>query len=184
MTFWQCIVNLHLRVHLRLGKKCLVRGNDSLLFSRVHHSITRGKAQETPSPGAQLITVASNVQGHKTDTFRATQMPPDRTPESIFSDDIDFTTFVRKRTKRYYIGGLKSSITRNKLIAYVESKGLTVTWLNIGTSRRSGRAIIRLNVEMTEGCHSIAEPGFWPKGIKCRPWVTKSKYKEVPSYLW
>ena len=22
----------------------------------------------------------------------------------------------------------------------------------------------------------IAEPGFWPKGIKCRPWVTKAKY--------
>ena len=227
----------------------LVRGNDSLLFSRVHldtQSITRGKAQETPSPGAQLITVASNVQqkdcrdskrnahnqdiskageqpqpvrtvighganqshmskdsrsteterrlsdskfqnqipvyirgsmqGHKTDTFRASQMPPDRTPESILSDDIDFTTFVRKRTKRYYIGGFKSSITRDKLIAYVESKGLTVTWLNIWTSRRSGRAIIRLNVEMTEGFHAIAEPGFWPKGIKCRPWVTKSKY--------
>ena len=74
------------------------------------------------------------------------------------------------------IGGFKSSINRDKLIAYVESKGLTVTWLNIWTSRRSGSAIIRLNVEMTEGFHAIAEPGFWPMGIKCRPWVTKSKY--------
>ena len=122
------------------------------------------------------VHINGQMQGHKTDAFHVTQTPSDRTPDSLLTDDIDFTSFVRKRTKRYYIGGFKSSISRDKLIAYVESKGLTVTWLNIWVSKRSGRAIIRLNVEMTEGFHMIAEPGFWPKGITCRPWVTKTKY--------
>ena len=31
-------------------------------------------------------------------------------------------------------------------------------------------------MEATEGFYKIAEPGFWPKGVKCRPWVTKSRY--------
>ena len=91
-------------------------------------------------------------------------------------DDVDVSEHVRKRTKRFYIGGFKPSITQAKLIKYVENKGLSVTWVNIWTSKRNGRVVIRLNVEASEHYQIIAEPGFWPPGIKCRPWVSKNKY--------
>ena len=96
--------------------------------------------------------------------------------DNILSDDIEFSTFVRKRTKRFYVGGFKSSITQEKLITYVESKGLTVTWVKIWISNKSGRVIIRLNVEASGGYYRISEPGFWPKGAMCRPWVSKNVY--------
>ena len=121
------------------------------------------------------VHIQGSVTGQKTDMFRKS-VPVEKTSDNMLSDDIDFTTFVRKRTRRYYIGGFKPTITREKLIAYVESQGQTVTWVNIWVNNRNGRAIIRLNVEMTEGYHIIAETGFWPKGVKCRPWVTKPKY--------
>ena len=54
---------------------------------------------------------------------------------------------VRRRSKRFYVGGFRSSITHEELIQYVESKGLIVTWVHIWPSKRSDRAVIRLNVD-------------------------------------
>ena len=42
--------------------------------------------------------------------------------DNLLSDDIEFSMFVRKRTKRFYVGGFKSSITQEKLIAYIEKR--------------------------------------------------------------
>ena len=158
------------------GNVIIPGGSQSNVAQDTRSNVTDRRLSDSNFQNKIPVHINGQMQGHKTDAFHVTQTPSDRTPESLLTDDIDFTSFVRKRTKRYYIGGFKSSISRDKLIAYVESKGLTVTWLNIWVSKRSGRAIIRLNVEMTEGFHMIAEPGFWPKGIKCRPWVTKTKY--------
>lgn len=96
--------------------------------------------------------------------------------ETYLDDDVDFTDFVRKRTKRFYVGGFKSSITQDKLIRFVESKGLVVTWVKIWNSKRNGRVTIRLNVEASENYFKITEPGFWPRGVKCRPWLSNNKY--------
>ena len=54
-------------------------------------------------------------------------------------DDIDFSKDIRKRTKRFYIGCFKKTITQEKLIRYVGHRGLTVTWVNIWVSNKSGR---------------------------------------------
>ena len=86
---------------------------------------------------------------------------------------------VRRRSKRFYVGGFRSSITHEELIQYVESKGLIVTWVHIWPSKRSDRAVIRLNVEVSENCLKITEPGFWPRGVKCRPWLTNNTYKNT-----
>lgn len=96
---------------------------------------------------------------------------------SSLLDHIDVSEHVRKRTKRFYVGGFKSSITQDELIKYVESKGLTVTWVKIWASKRHGRVAIRLNVEATEDYLRVTEPGFWPRGIKCRPWLTNNTFK-------
>lgn len=96
----------------------------------------------------------------------------DELHDSYLTDDIDFD-YVRKRTKRYYVGGFKRSITEDKLTQYVQFRGLTVTWVNLWISRKTGRVIIRLNIEASENCDRIAEPGFWPRGVTCRPWMSK-----------
>ena len=120
------------------------------------------------------INASRNLR--ETDTSREKRVSQGDSFDNILSDDIEFSTFVRKRTKRFYVGGFKSSITQEKLITYVESKGLTVTWVKIWISNKSGRVIIRLNVEASGGYYRISEPGFWPKGAMCRPWVSKNLY--------
>lgn len=95
--------------------------------------------------------------------------------DNVIDDDAEFSEYVRKRTKCFFVGGFKSSITEDKLIKYVERRGLTVTWVSIWTAK-SGRLIIRLNIEVCKDYRRISEPGFWPKGITCRPWVTKNTY--------
>ena len=96
--------------------------------------------------------------------------------DSFLANDIGFSDFVRKRTKRYYVGGFKKSITEEKLIQFIESKGLKVTWIHIWPSKRRGRVVIRLNIEACDGCDRIAERGFWPRGVKCHPWMSRNMY--------
>ena len=54
-----------------------------------------------------------------------------------------------------------------------------MTWAHIWPSKRLNRAVIRLNVEVSENCFRITEPGLWPRGVKCRPWLTNNTYKNT-----
>ena len=106
---------------------------------------------------------------------RATCSDRDELDYNLLQNHVD----VRRRSKRFYVGGFRSSITHEELIQYVESKGLVVTWVHIWPSKRSDRAVIRLNVEVSGNCLKITEPGFWPRGVKCRPWLTNNTYKNT-----
>ena len=67
----------------------------------------------------------------------------------------------------FFVGDFKSSITEDKLIKYFERRGLTVTWVNIWTSAKSGRVTIRLNIEVCKDYRRISGPGFWPLAQGC-----------------
>lgn len=91
-------------------------------------------------------------------------------------DDDDFVKFVKKRAKRYYLGGFLPTITRHRIEQYVNRRGPTVTWIRMWKSKRNSRnMVIRLNVEDNEYASYVEESTFWPPGVTCRPWVDRSE---------
>ena len=137
-----------------------------------------------------IVDSADVLQSRRPIRVRISNRPKNQSPSSLQNDfssskelddsflanDIGFSDFVRKRTKRYYVGGFKNSTTEEKLIQFIESKGLKVTWIHIWPSKRRGRVVIRLNIEACGGCDRIAERGFWPRGVKCQPWMSRNMY--------
>ena len=140
-----------------------------------------GKSPDTElaaNPTLHSIPVRITCDGSNNGNTTVNTDPPNfniQNHDDVIDDDVELTEYVRKRTKHFFVGGFKSSITEDKLIKYVERRGLTVTWVNIWTAK-SGRLIIRLNIEVCKDYRRISEPGFWPKGVSCRPWVTKNTY--------
>ena len=91
-------------------------------------------------------------------------------------NDDDFVIHVKRRTKRFYVGGFLPSITEKKLINYAARRGITLTWVNIHRYEHQNRAVIRVNVEATKA-GQLLEEGFWPKGVMCRPWLSKGQFR-------
>ena len=86
-------------------------------------------------------------------------------------DDDDFVRFVKKRAKRYYLGGFMPTVTRQDIAKYVRKRGPTVTWISIWRSKRNrNNVIIRLNVEDNDRAELLESSSFWPLGVTCRPW--------------
>ena len=86
-------------------------------------------------------------------------------------DDDDFVRFVKKRAKRYYLGGFMPTVTRQDIAKYVRKRGPTVTWISIWRSKRNrNNVIIRFNVEDNDRAELLESSSFWPLGVTCRPW--------------
>ena len=143
----------------------MVRGKSPVTEKRVTHT------QHSIPVRITCDASATGRSGHNLDSSNF-----NRQDDDAIIDDVEFSEFVQKRTKRFFVCSFKSSITEDKLIKYVERRGLTVTWVNIWTSAKSGRVTIRLNIEVCKDYRRISKPGFWPKGVTCRPWVTKNAY--------
>ena len=88
------------------------------------------------------------------------------------SDD-DVEMHIRRRSRRFYIGGFKPSISGPKLTRYVTKKGVPVTWISIRRYEKQNKAVIMLNVVSDDLSYKLLEHGFWPRGITCKPWLTK-----------
>ena len=94
--------------------------------------------------------------------------------ESFVHNAEEFLQYVKRKPKRFYLGGFKPEITHDKIKKYVQRWDPTVTWLCIWPSRRNdNNVVIRLNVEDKEYADWVTSPTFWPRGVRCRPWVDK-----------
>lgn len=91
-------------------------------------------------------------------------------------NDDDFVTHIRRRTKRFYVGGFFPSITEGKIVNYAKRNGVHVTWVNIRRYERQNRAVVRVNVDSKNGFR-LLERGFWPTGVTCRPWYSKGQFE-------
>lgn len=93
------------------------------------------------------------------------------------SDD-EFSDHIRKRTKRFYVGGFLLTITEEKIAKYVSKRGPKVTKVVAFQNRRNRNATIRLNVEDDANAHLLTgHVQFWPRGVNCRPWLSRNALK-------
>ena len=94
--------------------------------------------------------------------------------EDFVDNDNDFLQYVKKKPKRFYLGGFRPEVTPDVICKYVKRRGPTVTWLRIWPSKWSpNNVIIRINVEDDEFADRLLSPTFWPRGVRCRPWVDR-----------
>ena len=89
--------------------------------------------------------------------------------------DEEFAQYVRRKPKRYYLGGFLSSITHDKISRYVKKRGPTTSFISIWKSKRNlNNAVIRLNLEDDGLADMVLSPSFWPRGVTCRPWLGRN----------
>lgn len=125
----------------------------------------------TPTEQPNESSGETNCTCHKTKppivVSRSTQTPLDMGTE--------LNGYKRKRSKRYFVGGYDDSVTKDFIANMVSKKGPKVTMVRKFQSRRQGgKVVIRLNVEADDKADLVLNRGFWPRGITCRPWLSKA----------
>ena len=103
------------------------------------------------------------------------------------NDDVEDENFqqyikIKKKAKRFFLGGFNTSITEDVISKYVSRRGPTVKWVSIWKSKRDpDNVVIRLNVEDNSNAQQLIEgSGFWPRGVRCRPWRDR-RYNKAAS---
>lgn len=133
-------------------------------FKIIHEEITNSRNSKRRNYDKYLHSRnAVYADGHENDT-----------------DDEDFSQYVRRRTKRFYIGGFMPSINENKIANYINKRGPKVTKVSIFKNKHNprGNVVIRINVESDENVDLLTEdPYFWPEGVTCRPWLPYRAYQ-------
>ena len=52
-----------------------------------------------------------------------------------------------------------------------------MTMVRVFNQRSAGSVIIRMNIEVPNlNIGKLTEPGFCPKRVSCRPWMSRNKY--------
>jgi hypothetical protein len=95
-------------------------------------------------------------------------------------EDADFDKYVRRRTRRFYLGGFRPNITEAKIAAYISRRGLKPTKISIFRNRgRFGKGVvIRANIQENDNADNMTDdPYFWPEGVICRPWMSYGAYR-------
>ena len=127
------------------------------------------------------MTFAETVNyGKNTDADSGKRIPVRVTPRIKSSpsthecDEEDFEVYVRKRSRRFFIGGFTNEMTSEKIRSYVTRRGPKVTMVRTFPQKRTDDGIIvQLNVEENIKCNMLEENGFWPRGILCKPWLSR-----------
>ena len=131
------------------------------IVTRVTRPYVRAKIINEPSEN----TITEHING----SSRGRDDDSDHDDEN----DDDFEQYVKKKAKRFYLGGFLISVTRQVIAKYVKkrARGIKVTRIRIWKSRRNPNSVvIRLNVEDNDQAKLLERRSFWPRGVTCRPW--------------
>jgi len=119
------------------------------------------------------VTQFANTQASYGNSYQDSHN--ERNKGNTGTDDLDLADFVRKRTRRYYVGGFKHSITEDKIAQYISRRGPKVTKVVIFRNRNKP-IVIRVNVEDDSNAQLLCTEYFWPNGVICRPWLSRAQY--------
>lgn len=87
-----------------------------------------------------------------------------------------FIGVTRNRTARYYLSGIDYRSTRSGILHFLETKGVTVTYLQIFKSKGNTQFITaKINVKSSDA-EFVVNKNFWPKGVKCRQWYSQREW--------
>lgn len=149
-------------------------------YSSVVKRKQTGKENTSTSTSNSLLGDNFQRDGHDNfqhDSYRDSQHASYDNPQHETQNDDDFMLHVKKRSKRFYLGGFRSTITENRITEYVSKRGPTVSHVKIFQNKRNGSVFVRLNAYDDEKALMLSTPYFWPEEITCRPWVSQVEYK-------
>ena len=93
------------------------------------------------------------------------------------SDDEDiFEGVSYKRNARYYLSGMGHRSTQLGMVNFLNRKGITVSHFVFFKPKYPGsRRNAKINVAPSDA-QIVEAPGFWPRGISCRPWLSEREW--------
>lgn len=102
--------------------------------------------------------------------------------ESTGTASNDFSGFKgverkRDRIRRFFLSGISDNSTETQILAYLEKRGVQPTLLKLFPSKRKGTLSAKLNIQ-SKDCNLIKAAEFWPKYVRCRPWISSSKFEK------
>jgi len=135
---------------------------------------------DTIGGGAQPLertTFAGKVTGSPNHTQQ-------RCIEENNENSTEFSDFVgierhRLKRKRFFLGYMKRTETKklqDTIYRYADSKGVQLTFVRVMTNKQKDMAFARVNVLLHQA-HRVTEENFWPRGVRCREWVSERVYK-------
>jgi hypothetical protein len=91
-------------------------------------------------------------------------------------DEAIFEGVTYKRNARYYISGIGHRSTRLGLLYFLQQKGISVSHFVLFKPKYPGsRMNAKINVAPADA-EIVESPGFWPRGISCRPWLSEREW--------
>lgn len=85
---------------------------------------------------------------------------------------------IMNETIRYYISGIGPRSTQSGMLNFIRKNGIQVSHCVFFNPKREGaRRNAKMNVALCNA-QTIESPGFWPKGISCRPWLSRKQWDD------
>ena len=163
---------------------------------RDHHSVVRSHMNElqVDAPGAEThdsITVNDKHRGGskrnkkvnrsvKFDDNSCSVTISDRSHnvQSKKTEENIFVGVTYKKTARYYLSGIGKTSTRLGIQSYIEEMGVKTTHLVLFKPKYE-RSLLSAKVNVPcQYADQVESPGFWPKGVKCRAWMSMREWEQ------
>ncbi|CAH1803263.1 unnamed protein product, partial [Owenia fusiformis] len=97
------------------------------------------------------------------------------------TDDVEFTAVTQRRTKSFHISRISPNVTEQKIKDYLINKNISVTLLRILNTKNPYMKTAKVNVQIKDA-KKLLDGDFWPHGIRCRHWLSNTRYQDEYGY--
>lgn len=80
-------------------------------------------------------------------------------------------THRRRKNAQFYLTGIDRETTRDGIINYVRDRNIRVTYLSLFQPKYNPDCLSAKIHIPEENRETITMRSFWPRGVKCRPWI-------------